>query len=38
MMNPLFDIVKAYAFVQEQKQRSLGSIYEIEDNFAMVVH
>jgi hypothetical protein len=39
MMNPLLDVVKAYAFVvQEQKQSSLGSICKVADNFVMVVH
>lgn len=38
MMNPFPNIVKAYAsVVQENKQRSLGSIREVADNSVMDV-
>jgi hypothetical protein len=39
MMNPVLNVVKAYAFVvQVQKQSSLESIRKVADNFVMVVY
>ena len=38
LMNPLPDVTKAYSsIVQEEKQRSLGTVRETTENAAMVV-